>query len=157
MFCRVLCLVNRILFCVLVAVKWLQARLWPTYSLSSPLAPLHNAAHPTGECAGVIAATSCKDATTGEGRLAACISQLIAAAEARGDGKGGDSKDDDEEEAADVPDKCQEEVYAFYIKRAKNVNANVPLARACKADAEKLCDETWFFGGGEGKVLACLR
>ena len=48
-------------------------------------------------------------------------------------------------------------MYGFYIKRSKNINANVPLAKACKVDAEKFCNNTWFFGHAEGKVVSCLR
>ena len=30
-------------------------------------------------------------------------------------------------------------------------------AKACKADAEKLCNSTWFFGPKEGGVIGCLK
>ncbi len=30
-------------------------------------------------------------------------------------------------------------------------------AKACKVDAEKLCNVTWMFGYKTGQVIACLR
>lgn len=30
-------------------------------------------------------------------------------------------------------------------------------AKACKVDAEKHCDITWFFGYKAGNVISCLR
>jgi hypothetical protein len=30
-------------------------------------------------------------------------------------------------------------------------------AKACKEDAEKFCNNTWFFGPTEGRVISCLR
>lgn len=32
-----------------------------------------------------------------------------------------------------------------------------PAAKACKVDAEKNCNNTWFFGHSEGRVIACLK
>ncbi len=34
---------------------------------------------------------------------------------------------------------CQKALSGFRVARAGNINADLPLARACKADAEKLC------------------
>lgn len=36
-------------------------------------------------------------------------------------------------------DRCKKALSAFRINRATNINSDLPLARACKADAEKLC------------------
>ncbi len=30
-------------------------------------------------------------------------------------------------------------------------------ARACKVDAEKFCNVTWFFGYKQGQIIGCLR
>ena len=30
-------------------------------------------------------------------------------------------------------------------------------AKACKVDAEKYCNVTWFFGYKSGQIIACLR
>ena len=32
-----------------------------------------------------------------------------------------------------------------------------PAAKACKDDADKFCNVTWFFGYKSGQVIACLR
>ncbi|KAI8465216.1 MAG: hypothetical protein J3K34DRAFT_379960 [Monoraphidium minutum] len=103
---------------------------------------------PDGKCADFMNTSSCKDVKLGEGKVAECVSALIAAAEAGGG-------DDGETEV--VPEDCEDEVYSFYINRSKNINFNVPLAKACKLDAEKMCNATWFFGPTEGRVIACLR
>ncbi len=54
-----------------------------------------------------------------------------------------------------VPDECQEELYRYYVNRGSNINKNVPLATACKADAEKYCKN--LLDTGAGAVIACLR
>ncbi|KIZ00875.1 hypothetical protein MNEG_7090 [Monoraphidium neglectum] len=103
---------------------------------------------PQGDCADFIPSSSCKDVDFGDGRVAECLSQIIAAAEAA----------DTEAEGESVPIACASELATFFIKRSKNINANVPLARACKADAERLCNNTYLFGGKtEGQVISCLK
>ncbi len=63
----------------------------------------------------------------GEGRLAKCITEQLA------------------EEATPtysgpkVGDKCKKALTEFKIERADNINRDLPLAKACKADADKLC------------------
>eukprot|EP00775_Hariotina_reticulata_P012795 gene12795-12923_t len=100
----------------------------------------------TGKCKDLYSASSCKDVTPGEGAVAECISELLSAADAGEPG------------AELVPEDCQEEVYQFIIIRGKNINANIPLARACKADADKLCGSSYFIGGtADGQVTQCLR
>lgn len=89
----------------------------------------------------------CEDVEEGEGKLGDCLSDAITESEFPEDGK-------------DVPvisDACREEVYKFKIERDSNINKNIPLAKACKVDAEKLCNVTWFFGYKSGQVIACLR
>ncbi|WIA10935.1 hypothetical protein OEZ85_011100 [Tetradesmus obliquus] len=99
-----------------------------------------------GKCKDFLSSSVCKDLEPGEGAVANCISEGIAAAEVG------------EESAETVPDECQEDVYQFMITRGKNINANLPLAKACQADAEKLCKNTWVFGPtAEGRIIACLR
>ncbi|GBF91163.1 2-C-methyl-D-erythritol 2,4-cyclodiphosphate synthase [Raphidocelis subcapitata] len=102
---------------------------------------------PAGACAAFISSSSCKDVDAGEGQLAECISDLIS--EAEGEQESGSP-------AEAVPDACQGAVYDYYIKRSKNINANLPLAKACKEDALRHCNKTWFFGAGEGQIIACL-
>ncbi|KAG1660746.1 hypothetical protein FOA52_010620 [Chlamydomonas sp. UWO 241] len=87
----------------------------------------------------------CAEEEQGEGKLAECISAAITEMETGGDG------------APSVSDDCREEVYQYHISRDANINKNIPLARACKADADKFCNVTWFFGYKAGQVTGCLR
>jgi hypothetical protein len=32
-----------------------------------------------------------------------------------------------------------------------------PAAKACKVDADKFCNVTWFFGYKAGQIISCLR
>ena len=34
---------------------------------------------------------------------------------------------------------CEQELTSFKIQRSTNINMDLPLAKACKADAEKFC------------------
>ncbi|GIL97843.1 hypothetical protein Vretimale_3387, partial [Volvox reticuliferus] len=99
-----------------------------------------------GKCATEID-TYCDDVEEGDSKLADCISEQIAASEVP----------DTSGDVPEISDECREEVYAFKIQRNSNINANVPLAKACKADADKFCNVTWFFGYKSGQVIACLR
>ena len=63
----------------------------------------------------------------GEGRLARCMTDQMAE-----EAKGGYS-------GPRTSERCQKALSAFRIERAGNINSDLPLARACKADAEKLC------------------
>ncbi|KAL6765625.1 hypothetical protein V8C86DRAFT_2455787 [Haematococcus lacustris] len=89
----------------------------------------------------------CSDVNAGEGRLADCLSDQIAESETDSSASGEGS----------VSDACREDVYQFKIQRSTNINLNVPLARACKVDAEQHCNITWFFGYRAGQVITCLR
>ncbi|KAG2452551.1 hypothetical protein HYH02_002788 [Chlamydomonas schloesseri] len=89
----------------------------------------------------------CDDVDEGDGQLADCISEQIAASEVPEDG----------DDVPDISDDCREEVFAYKVQRNSNINANVPLAKACKIDADKFCNVTWFFGYKSGQVIACLR
>ncbi|GFR44890.1 hypothetical protein Agub_g6234 [Astrephomene gubernaculifera] len=99
-----------------------------------------------GKCAKEIE-KYCDDVDEGEGKLADCISEQIDASESP------EGSDD----APDISDECREEVFAYKVQRNSNINANVPLAKACKVDADKFCNVTWFFGYKSGQVIACLR
>ncbi|GLI58992.1 hypothetical protein VaNZ11_000814 [Volvox africanus] len=99
-----------------------------------------------GKCAKEIK-NYCDDVEVGDSKLADCISEQIAASEVP------DSSGD----VPEISDDCREDVYAFKIQRNSNINANVLLAKACKADADKFCNVTWFFGYKSGQVIACLR
>jgi hypothetical protein len=69
----------------------------------------------------------CGAVKPGEGRLARCMTDQLAE-EAKEGYKG-----------ARTGAPCQKALSAFRVARAGNINADLPLARACKADAEKLC------------------
>ncbi|KAF8068299.1 GLG1 [Scenedesmus sp. PABB004] len=100
---------------------------------------------PDGSCKASIAA-DCADVEQGEGQLADCLAQVQAAADASdGDAAGG------------LSDECAEEVMQFKIARDSAISANPPLAMACAADVAKFCNVTWFAGGRNGSVIACLR
>jgi len=86
----------------------------------------------------------CSTIKPGEGRLAMCISNQI-----------------EEEEKGSVigrktTTECREEVGEFKIDRATNINKDIPLALACKDDAEKFCNTSSIYPE-PGAVLTCLR
>eukprot|EP00798_Chlamydomonas_sp_ICE-L_P023599 gene23599-9127_t len=90
-------------------------------------------------------ASYCNDTKPGEGALSDCLSDIITESESEG------------ESQLSVTDSCREAVYQFKIERDSNINHNVPLAKACKVDAEKNCNVTWMFGYKAGQVIFCLR
>ncbi|MEW5311456.1 MAG: hypothetical protein WDW38_003170 [Sanguina aurantia] len=100
----------------------------------------------TGNCLPEIA-LYCKDITAGNGAVSDCLSDQIDEAESP------DKPDGD----VSVSDACREDVYQYKIARNSNINKNIPLAKACKVDADKLCNITWFFGYKAGQVIGCLR
>jgi hypothetical protein len=69
----------------------------------------------------------CGNVKPGEGRLAKCMADELAD-EAKPGYKGTKAS------AA-----CAVELERFRIARSQNINADLPLAKACKADADKLC------------------
>mmetsp|Transcript_34914 Transcript_34914/g.77608 ORF Transcript_34914/g.77608 Transcript_34914/m.77608 type:complete len:994 (-) Transcript_34914:752-3733(-) len=99
-----------------------------------------------GKCAKEIEKL-CDDVEEGESQLADCISDAIAQSESPEPG----------DDIPDISDDCREEVYQFKISRNTNINRNIPLAKACKLDADKFCNVTWFFGYKSGQVISCLR
>ncbi|KAK9857617.1 hypothetical protein WJX84_000703, partial [Apatococcus fuscideae] len=54
-----------------------------------------------------------------------------------------------------LSENCKRELQNFKMEQAENVNANVPLAKACKEDATKFCKDADL--KDPGFVLACLR
>lgn len=69
----------------------------------------------------------CAAVKPGEGRLAKCMTDQLAA-EAKAGYTG-----------TRTADKCKKALSDFKIERSENINRDLPLAKACKADAERLC------------------
>ncbi|KAG2445817.1 hypothetical protein HXX76_000421 [Chlamydomonas incerta] len=105
---------------------------------------------PTGNCLMEIK-KHCSDIEVGEGRIADCVSDLIAEAEVQ------EVEPEADTDPVEVSDACREEVYQYKISRNANINRNIPLAKACKIDADKHCNITWFFGYKSGQIISCLR
>ncbi|PNH09949.1 Golgi apparatus protein 1 [Tetrabaena socialis] len=108
----------------------------------------HDDIDPTGNCLPEVK-KYCADVTVGEGHIADCVSDLITEAEV--------SDAETDAEPVEVSDACREEVFQYKIGRNSNINKNIPLAKACKVDAEKHCNITWFFGYKSGQIISCLR
>ncbi|GLI60743.1 hypothetical protein VaNZ11_002971 [Volvox africanus] len=96
----------------------------------------------TGDCAGD-AKAACKDVIAGEGRLTNCLTKRIRA-QRQGNVVG-----------RKVVDKCVEALAAFKIDRSKKINKDVPLAKACKDDVDKLCKDA-NDDKAPGSVVSCL-
>ena len=97
----------------------------------------------TGACAADVDAL-CVNLPPGEGRVAKCIRTRMRNEE-RGNVSG-----------RKVTKKCKREVRQFYEDRGKNINKNLQLASACKADIETVCKDLPD-QAADGTVLACLR
>ncbi|KAK9820440.1 hypothetical protein WJX72_010380 [[Myrmecia] bisecta] len=96
----------------------------------------------TVNCAGDIDAF-CDGIKPGESRLADCLTQQMTEEEKGNvDGK-------------KLTDACKQELADFRIDAASNINKDIPLATACKKDAEKLCADV--DSKEPSAVLACLR
>ncbi|GFH23194.1 uncharacterized protein HaLaN_20773, partial [Haematococcus lacustris] len=67
------------------------------------------------------------------------------------------SEEEEDDDKPNISDACREEVYQYKIQRNSNINRNIPLARACKVDADKFCNVTWFFGWKQGQIISCLK
>lgn len=52
---------------------------------------------------------------------------------------------------------CYEELSAFMLDRATNINKDVPLARACRDDVKKHCSKKKYDRDNAADVLDCLR
>jgi len=89
-------------------------------------------------CADIVAmcrAGSCQDeldkwcaaVKPGEGRLAKCLGDELAV-----EGQAG-------HKGVKISEGCKKELMSFKIQRSTNINMDLPLAKACKSDAEKFC------------------
>ncbi|CAK0736969.1 hypothetical protein CVIRNUC_000833 [Coccomyxa viridis] len=83
----------------------------------------------------------CAAVKPGEGRLANCLGGELAV-----EGQAG-------HKGAKISDACKKELTGFKIDRSTNINMDIPLAKACKADAEKHCANKYENYG----ILGCLR
>lgn len=70
----------------------------------------------------------------GEGRLAKCLGD-----ELNVEGQAGSK-------GAKMSEGCKKELISFKIQRSTNINMDLPLAKACKADAEKFCANKYEVG-----------
>ena len=70
----------------------------------------------------------------GEGRLAKCLGGELSV-EGQPGSKG-----------AKMSEGCKKELTGFRIQRSTNINMDLPLAKACKADAEKFCANKYEVG-----------
>lgn len=97
----------------------------------------------TGACANDIE-HFCAGIKPGEGRISTCITkQLDAESAGNVDGR-------------KISSECSEEFRMYKADRATNINQDVKLASACKADAEKFCNDSTLYPE-PGAVLTCLR
>ncbi len=76
----------------------------------------------------------CAAVKPGEGRLAKCLGDELTV-EGQAGGKG-----------ARMSEGCKKELTSFKIQRSTNINMDLPLAKACKADAEKFCANKYEVG-----------
>ncbi|CAL5218414.1 g90 [Coccomyxa viridis] len=94
----------------------------------------------TGECQDELDKW-CAAVKPGEGRLAKCLGDELTV-EGQAGSKG-----------AKMSEGCKKELTSFKIQRSTNINMDLPLAKACKADAEKFCANKYENYG----ILGCLR
>ncbi|KAL4418908.1 hypothetical protein ABPG77_004061 [Micractinium sp. CCAP 211/92] len=85
----------------------------------------------------------CRKVVPGAGGLAACLFEQKLASEA----------DDSQHER--LSKACADQLDRFMQATASNVNANLPIAKACKKDIGELCSKV--SPEDEGAVLGCLR
>ncbi len=76
----------------------------------------------------------CAAVKPGEGRLAKCLGDELAV-EGQAGSKG-----------SKMSEGCKQELISFKIQRSTNINMDLPLAKACKADAEKFCANKYEVG-----------
>ena len=53
-----------------------------------------------------------------------------------------------------MSERCKEELVAFKVDRASNVNKDVPLARACRDEIKEWCHKA---ASDPLKLMKCLR
>lgn len=145
---------------VLVAALLLQAAV--LHAAPSQTVPLAPAAEPlngiddialTSTACGQYKDSLCKEVEAGEGRFADCILGVVQQREtevAEGTKKA-DAQDP-------VSAACIAEILQYRIDRSKNINLNLPLAKACKDDAANFCKaEAELYKDQPGAVISCLR
>lgn len=98
-----------------------------------------------GPCQADISA-NCKGVEVGEAGIADCLNGIMA----EEDSAAGATK-------TVVSKPCKEAVLLYKAARATNINKNLKLAKACKVDAEKMCNVTNVVPYNGGAVIACLR
>ena len=76
----------------------------------------------------------CAAVKPGEGRLANCLGGELSV-----EGQAG-------HKGAKISDACKKDLTSFKIQRSANINMDIPLAKACKADAEKHCANKYEVG-----------
>ena len=81
----------------------------------------------------------CAAVKPGEGRLAKCMTDQLA-----DEAKSGYA-------GTKTSEACKKALSAFKIERSDNINRDLPLAKACKADAEKLCAGKFEVGTADSK------
>lgn len=82
----------------------------------------------------------CAAVKPGEGRLAKCITDQLA-----DEAKPGYA-------GTKTSETCKTALSTFKIERSDNINRDLPLAKACKADAEKLCAGKFEVGAADTKL-----
>ena len=87
----------------------------------------------------------CPVVKPGSAHLAECVSNQIS-----------DEKEGKSEFTAKVTEVCKADVLKFKMDISTNINLNVEMATACKADAANFCKYTKDLDF-PGKVIACLR
>lgn len=91
----------------------------------------------------------CKEVDVGEGRFADCLMGVVSQQET--DAKAAST-------GPSVSEACINEILEFRISRSKNINFNLPLAKACNDDAQKFCTEdAQMYSEEPGFVISCLR
>ena len=76
----------------------------------------------------------CAAVKPGEGRLANCLAGELSV-EGQAEHKG-----------AKMSDACKKDLTTFKLQRSTNINMDIPLAKACKVDAEKHCANKYEVG-----------
>eukprot|EP00897_Mesotaenium_endlicherianum_P000593 jgi/Mesen1/10534/ME000083S10041 len=106
--------------------------------------PLQEDIKADGNCSAAIK-LYCKDIAAGDGALATCITIRVQFEKAGNDDK-----------ATPVSDECKAEVRAFKVEMYKDIVLDKKMARSCKKDIQKYCDDDFLYPE-PGNIVACLR
>uniref|UniRef100_A0A7S0YM23 Golgi apparatus protein 1 n=1 Tax=Polytomella parva TaxID=51329 RepID=A0A7S0YM23_9CHLO len=141
-------LILKPLFCVLVALLCFSnlnvSRAEPIIASAGDvkLQNLNGDIQLDGECAADIK-SFCDSLQPGEGRIVQCLSKRM------------EDLDKGNEVGKEVSKACVQSLVLFKRERSRNINYDVPLARACKSDVEKHCAKV---SDSEAPgVVLCLR